>query len=455
MGKSMEMKNKISLPLLIVAALASQITWAGPAERAMAKRIHDRLTGVTVDSVDPDGAGPLKSPLTEMEELLMSDTTGKSAAEYAINTAQNPNAHYFYNVTLKNFAAPWTNEEQTVFTPLNDYTATVVGAIRDGLDFRRILYDDLLYVGTGVTAYSNSNNTHYEELEARNPATTGNLASGAVLQQRTQSSVRSGVPAAGIMTSRAGAMAFFSGGTNRAMFRFTLMNHLCIDLEPLKDVTRTPDHVRRDVSRSPGGDSRIFMNGCVGCHAGMDGMAGAFAKYEWDYGQGDGVMLYGAVGNSLFGNDGAADGIPDDISLKHNINGNNFEYGHITTDDGWINYWRNGPNSKLGVRPLDGPLASGWGWNPPGALPQPPGVTVDPDKGTSSGTGARSLGIELSGTRAFAQCQVDKAFKAICLRDPNVFSSDRIERDNIVSNFVGNNYDMREVFTDVAAYCKD
>src|SRR5210317_1207078 len=101
--------------------------------------------------------------------------------------------------------------------------------------------------------------------------------------QATQTSVRAGVTPAGIMTSRAAAMAFFSDGTNRAMFRFTLMNHLCTDLEPLKDTSRTPDRVRRDVSRSPGGDSRIFLNGCVGCHAGMDGMAGAFAYYEWDY----------------------------------------------------------------------------------------------------------------------------------------------------------------------------
>ena len=65
----------------------------------------------------------------------------------------NPPTHTtFYNVTLKNFAAPWTNEAQTVFTPLNDYSATVIGTIRDGLDFRRILYDDLLYIGNaGVT----------------------------------------------------------------------------------------------------------------------------------------------------------------------------------------------------------------------------------------------------------------------------------------------------------------
>ncbi len=436
MGISMGMKNKISLPLLIIAALTSQPLWADAQDRAQAKRIHDRLTGVSASNATIDA----------MEALLISDASGKDAAEYAIDTALNPDARYFYNVTLKNFAAPWTNEEQTVFTALNDYSATVVGLIRDGGDFRQILHGDIIYrgdPGLGIAAYSNIDNNHYEQLEALGP-TVGNLADPNILEGSitqpgiTQSSV-TGLPSgatAGVMTSRAGAMAFYSAGTNRAMFRFTLMNHLCTDLEPLKDVSRSPDKVRRDVSRSPGGDSRLYLNGCVGCHAGMDGMAGAFAYYEWD--SAAGRMLYQDIGNTaLFDANG--------VSLKHNINENNFEYGHITTDDSWINYWRNGPNSKLGLRPVeDGPLASGWG-----------PLTNSDAKGHETGNGAKSLGIELANSKAFAQCQVDKAFKAICLRDPNVFAADRSTRDGIVTDFVGTyNYDMREVFTDVAAYCK-
>ena len=421
-----------------------QSSWAGDLERRQAHRINNRLTG----TVAPN------STIDAMETLLLSDPSGKSAATYAIDTASNPAARSFYNVTLKNFATPWTNEEQTVFAELNDYSATVIGAIRDGLDFRRILYDDLLYVGNNTPAYNNDNNTHYATLEGLDPATTGNLANSSVLQQTTQTSVRPGVAPAGIMTSRAGAMAFYSDGTNRAMFRFTLMNHLCTDLEPLKDNTRTPDHVRRDVSRSPGGDSRIFMNGCVGCHAGMDGMAGAYAYYEWVYtnDKTDGHLEYQNTGNTA-----KFDPVTG-VSLKHNINGTNFEYGYITTDDSWVNYWRNGPNSILGNRPGD----PGIGWRHPADGTD--GITTDP-KGNSVGSGARTLGIELANSRAFAQCQVDKVFEAVCLRDPNVFAADRSERDNIVSNFITPNtnaatgntdgpYDMREVFTDVAAYCK-
>jgi len=434
----MEISKTIAPLLAAVLLLLSQPAWSGADERNQAKRIHDRLTGVNATNAVIDDMEHLLNnngnslPAIPGSPAYFGDTSGKSAAQYAIDTVRNPNAHYFYNVTLKNFAAPWTNEAQTVFVPLNDYSATVVGAIRDDVDFREILYGDLVYVGRagGISPYENDNNDHYEDLEELGPV-DGDLSDPAILERDKQSFV-TGLPedaTAGIMTSRAAAMAFFSDGTNRAMFRFTLMNHLCTDLEPLKDASRIPDHVRRDVSRSPGGDSRIFLNGCVGCHAGMDGMAGAYAYYEWNYPPND------IPGGFLEFTDGA-------VSLKHNINPNNFEHGHITLDDSWINYWRNGPNSKLGVRP--GQAGSGWGH---------PAEVLD-SKGNATGTGARSLGVELATSKAFAQCQVDKVFKAVCLRDANVFDADRDERDDFVTNFRDSGYKMREVFTDVAAYCK-
>ncbi len=422
----MERTRRIPLILFTVTLLAIQTSWAGPTERNQAKRIHDRLTGVTAENATIDA----------MEQLLLGndvvpysgDTTGKTAAQYAIDTATNSTgARYFYNVTLKNFAAPWTNEEQTVFTPLNDYSATVIGLIRDGEDFRRVLYDDVIYHANPTVNpdYSMSNNTHYETLEALGPI-AGDLSDNSILVPDLQSNVTTLGPGptggtAGIMTSRAASMAFYSDGTNRAMFRFTLMNHLCTDLEPLKDVSRAPSRVRRDVSRSPGGDSRIFLNACVGCHAGMDGMAGAYAYYEWNYTNDK------SDGNLVF--------TPGSVSGKHNINPNNFEYGYVTTDDSWINYWRNGQNWLLG-------------WNAYA------GLALD-GKGNATGNGAKSLGQELANSTAFAQCQVDKVFKSVCLRDPNIQSADRAVRDTIRDAFMGAyNYDMREVFTDVAAHCK-
>src|SRR5207248_1332237 len=106
----------------------------------------------------------------------------------------------------------------------------------------------------------------------------------AALKRTTQSGAY-GIPVqatAGLITTRGAASAFFINGTNRAMFRFTMINHLCHDMETVMDITRPADRIRQDVARSPGGDSRVFLNNCVGCHSGMDPMAQAFAYYNFD-----------------------------------------------------------------------------------------------------------------------------------------------------------------------------
>ena len=404
-------KQSLLLFTLGIALLFSQPAGADAEQRRQAKRIHDRLTGIP----------PGETVLSEMEILLADSTGGKSAAELAMENAA------FYNVTLKNFVAPWTNEEQSVFVPLNDYSATVIGMIRDDVDFREILYGDILYTGNNSPAYANTNNLHYESLETLGPI-AGNLADDTILTRQTQSAV-SGLDSAataGIMTSRAASRAFFHLGTNRAMFRFTLINHLCTDLEPLKDNSRIPDRVHQDVTRSPGGDSRIYLNSCVGCHAGMDGMMGAFAHYELEFTEDSDGNVIEDTAQLIY--------TPATVQAKFLINENNFKPGFITTDDSWINYWRNGQNALLG-------------WSN-----SSPGVVLD-EKGHATGNGAKSLGVELANSDAFAQCQVKKAFQAVCLREPGD-TADRSEVNSIVTDFKSGGYRMKQVFRDVAAYCK-
>jgi hypothetical protein len=313
----------------------------------------------------------------------------------------------FYNVTLKNFATPWTNEDQSVFAPLNDYTATVIGMIRDDVPFNTLLSADLVYTGQPsltIPSYSISDNAHYAALESQGIDLEANLV------PMSQSALSNGVlppsATAGVMTTRAAAAAFFSAGTNRAMFRFTLMNHLCNDLEQVKDITRSPDRIRQDVSRSPGGDSRIYMNSCIGCHSGMDPMAQAFAYYEYNE------------------NTGAIEYTPGAVQQKYLINSDTFKYGYITPDDSWDNYWRSGQNALLG-------------WDT--ALP-------------GSGNGAKTLGEELANSDAFAQCQVEKVFRTVCLREPGD-SADRAEVATITSDFRISNYNMKTVFAETAVYC--
>ena len=76
----------------------------------------------------------------------------------------------FYSVTLKNFATPWTNRDQTVFAPLNDYTATVIGMVRDDADFRGAAFRrHRLYRQRHLAGLlERPSNAHYEALESNN-----------------------------------------------------------------------------------------------------------------------------------------------------------------------------------------------------------------------------------------------------------------------------------------------
>ncbi len=387
---------------LIAGILLS--TAASADSRDEAKRIHDRIAGV------PPDESTLAAMATDIDAGRPLD-----AADLATESPE------FYSVTLKNFAAPWTNRDGSVFVPLNDYIATIIGIVRDGVDFREILTGDILYVGSapGLPAYSTSSNAHYQALEAQGADLK------AVLVRTTQSSM-TGLPpeaTAGVMTTRAAAKAFFINGTNRAMFRFTMKNHLCNDMEQVLEITRPPDRIRQDVSRSPGGDSRVFLNNCIGCHSGMDPMAQSFAYYDYEY---DPVSdPDGEAGRIHYNGVNVTD--PDTgtrVEEKYFHNATNFPYGFATPDDSWDNYWRQGPNSLLG-----------WDSSLPG-----------------SGSGAKTMGQELSHSEAFAQCQVKKVFRAVCLRSPED-AADRNQIDTMVGSLESDGYDLKRTFAESAVYC--
>lgn len=377
-------------PLLLALLVTGSVcdAFAGPREQA--RRMHDRLAGVP----------PSETVLDAMEqELVLGDGIG--AAYMAMDNEA------FYSVTLKNFASPWTNRDQSAFVPLNDYSATVIGMVRDDVPFDWVLSADILYVGAddlpGVPPYSMTSNAHYEALEA----TDADLSSPDVLVATTQSA-RTDLPfsgIAGVMSTRAAAEAFFVAGTNRAMLRFTLMNHMCRDLEQFFDTARPADRIRQDVSRSPGGDSRVYLNNCVGCHSGMDPLAQAFAYHHYDEEAGRIVYSEGRVQAKYFNNE------------------DTFPFGFVTPDDSWDNYWREGRNAVLG-------------W-----------------QGAGSGNGAASMGAELAASDAFAQCQVEKVFRTVCLRPPSD-AEDRAEVDAIVGAFVSNGYRLKQVFAETALHCR-
>jgi hypothetical protein len=396
MSIASNMKSPVSRRAARAAATAacSILLQVGPAAPAFAdatsqaQRIYQRIAGVE----------PPAATLTTMA----ADITGGNPLAAAQLATADPS---FYNVVLKNFVTPWTNRNQTVFAPLNDYTATVIGMVRDDVAFNTVLSADILYKSnaSGLPPVSAANNNHYATAE------TNGVDLKATLIATTQSAAY-GLPTAataGVMTTRGASSAFFINGTNRAMFRFTLINHLCTDLNPIMDITRPPDRVRQDVSRSPGGDSRIFLNNCIGCHAAMDPMAQAFAYYNFD----------GVTTNETFYTQGV-------VQAKYQINIQNFNQGFITPDDSWSNRWRQGPNQVLG-------------WS--AALP-------------GSGSGAKSLGQELAGSSAFANCQVQKVFQAVCFRAPQN-QADRTQVATMVSDFTAGGFRLKQIFAETAVYC--
>jgi hypothetical protein len=417
------MARHLAITVVLCAAFASN-SLAGP--RDQAKRIHDRLTGVPASD----------AMLDAMESSISGGGGAVDAALYAIDGAPGVAATGdFYTVTLKNWATPWTNEAQDVFAPLNDYSATVIGIVRDGVDFRELLSADILYRGNlaGIPAYGAADNDHYAFLEASGES----LADPAVLV-RDQQSTLTGLPAeatAGVMTTRAAARAFFVDGTNRAMLRFTLLNHLCMDMEQLKDGAAPTDRIRQDVSRSPGGDSTLFLNQCVDCHAGMDPLAQAFAYYDFPYpGEEQAPGLELEQRKDL----GQIEYTGGSVQRKYLINGATFPTGYVTPNDHWTNYWRLGDNSGR------------IGWRGQAGNDSPIDMALDP--AYSEGDGAASLGRELANTEAFAYCQVRKAFRTVCLREPKPDAGDVQAVESLVGtlNASGN---MKRVFAEAAAYC--
>jgi len=393
-GSSRARSASVAASVLLLMQLAAT-AHAGPNEQA--KRIYERIVGEE----------PPPATLTAMATAITNSPGQAGLVAAATIATQAPD---FYNVTVKNMVTPWSNRDQTVFAPLNDYTATVIGMVRDDVPFNTALSADILYTvnAPGLPAPSNSSNSHYATAE------TNGVDLSSTLKQTTQSGTY-GTPTgatAGLITTYGAEAAFFINGTNRAMFRFTMINHLCNDMQTLTDTTRPTDRIRQDVARSPGGDSRVFLNTCVGCHSGMDPMAQAFAYYNFN----------GTVGAVV--NTGTMQYTAGQVQPKYFINSTNFTFGFVTPDDSWSNRWRSGVNASFG-------------WSP--SLP-------------GSGNGAKSLGQEIESSTGFAQCQVTKVFQTVCFRAPQS-SADMATVAAITQSFQSGGYKLKQVFQLAAAAC--
>lgn len=367
---------------LFCLALSFAASPAYSTARDQAYRMHSRLAGVP----------PAAAVLDQMEALIK---TGKldDAAKIAMS---NPS---FYNLTLKNWVAPWTNKDQSIRAPLNDYSATIIGMVRDDIAFTEVLSGDLIYVGkaglTGVPAYSLANNDHYAALETQAIDLMANL------EKQTQSTVTQLGETAGVMTTRGFGSSFFFDGTNRAAVRFTLLTYLCNDLEQLADTTIPDFRIRRDVDRQPGGDANVFRNKCAGCHNVQDPLGGAFAHFDFV----NNTVVYDAT----------------KVMDKMNKNSATFPDGYVVSDDGWLNMSTTGQNARIG-------------WN-----------------GDQSGNGAKAYGRMLTATDEFPVCMAKRVKNAVCLTPVKDIQDDEVR--DLAAQFKADNYNMKNLFAHTVSEC--
>lgn len=377
------MKIYLLLTLMISAGTAFAQS-ATP--REIAWKLHNRIAGVP----------PKPDVLANMESMIRAGDIEDAAHE----AMKHRN---FVNITLKNWVKAWSNREQSNRVEFNDHTATLIGMIRDDVSFDRALYDDVYYVVNGSNqAHSATSNAHYQSAENQRL----DFSNPNVLVPASQAT-RLGIPAnavSGVITTRQSGAAFFSAGTNRRINRFTFMNFLCNDYEQIHDVSTPSYHIGRDVERTPGGDSRTFLNKCAGCHAGQDALRGAYAYYDFTNNQ----LTY----------------TPGTVVRKINLNVL-YSAGKMTTNDQWENLWGLPGSQNQGILGFRGPL---------------------------SGNGAKSMNQMLARSEGFANCMAKKTFELVCMKVP-VNTDDKTFVKAQARIFEQNGYKMKDLIAKTSAGC--
>jgi hypothetical protein len=388
---------------LLSALLAPQAWAAGDIEtaRAAVTTVYKRLASIPPTQAELEGWA--------QQYVDAADAAAERGVLLTVADAATTNDNFYQNTVL-NFAEPETNESFEITNELTDHTATIVGMVRDEVDYRQVLYGDIIYIpnpNLGLSPYALTDNQAYEDLQ--NAYETGAQPFGSSLQQAAQSATTGFPIQAGIYTTRGYGSVFYNAGTNRAPVRYTFVNYICRDMEELSDVTRPDIYVRRDVDRTPGGDGEKFRTECVGCHAGMDPQTKAFAYLNWEEnGNNDMTITY------------AQQPVP-----KVNRNNDTFPNGAVVQDDAWLNIWYEGANADLG-------------WNPE----------------MKSGTGPASWGESIATTDMFPSCMAERVYKTVCFKS-NMNTRDKANLRSLSKQFVDDGYNMKNLFKNAAVECVD
>ncbi len=410
-------------------------------------RLFQRLSGVP----------PTSGELSQIEDLAAANNL-KGIAELATNTRG------FINTTVKAWAAPMSNVSAQASVEFNDFTATIVGLVRDEAPLDQMMWDDVTYVGNranllavvgnpiSVPQPAYYRNDHWRQLELKGV----DLNDPSLFERALQSSLSDARGAAllpeqtmGVMTSHASAEAFLQAGTNRRMVRFMLIDFMCVDMEQLHDTTLSDFMVRRDVPRNAGGDSRTYINTCAGCHAGMDPLANAFNLYDTFTVVGGMQEPLGIMVKYDSAKVQNIPGLPQnkaetmvEQANKVTRNYQNYPEGfRPRQQDGnierWVNQWTVGQNSFLGFR-------------------TPAKQVGEPDSDVPNinmGNGIKSLGRVFGATTQFSRCMAQRAYSSVCNRKAPYSQKEIGLFANLAESFDNQGRSGKALFVDSAVAC--
>lgn len=393
-----------------------------------AQTLFTRITGTKT---------PIDNPMIGQMADLIDSNQAMAAAGLA---TQDSN---FLNITVRDMGSRMSNREEVISAPLTDFTATLIGIVRDGVDARAMVNSNITYVADPTKAAVPSNqvrdlltsNRHYEALEA------GKFDLKKVLVPSTQF-VYDGTKAvphpdpAGLITSRSFMEAHAIAGTNRRLVEYSFREFLCTPIDKWADSNGSDGPIGRDIDRFPGGSHSKFTTSCRACHSRMDPLRSAFAYMTFSNSFAKHSMIVNRLAADSNGEDmnmGMAMGLTaadpfwltDEgkkdaqnvafVAKKMNHNFHVFPGGRVIKSDAFSN------------AAIDTWGQSYFGW-----------------RGKTTGRGIKEFGTMIGNAEQFSRCLAKRVFTSVCKREPQSFDDALIKKS--AEEFESNGYKLDYLF---------
>lgn len=413
-----------------------------------AQKIFQMMNGVST---------PIYNPRLKQMAQLIDENRLFDAAGYAIEDNNGPDfsnpsdtTYYnpsFYNITLRDFAAPMSTREETVNAELNDFVATIIGNVRDNLSAKELLTGNYIYMANPSRAAVPANierdivrsNLHYSSLA------TGGFNLARVLIKAPQKLFNGSIivdnpDSAGLLTTRAFMAAHAIAGTNRRLVEYTFREFMCTPMEKWAYSQGSDDRIGRDIDRIPGGSATKFVQNCRSCHTRLDPLRGAFAYYTFsnnyikntlvsphtsdfniDEDTSDLVMTGLRAGDNGSKNLPASGNYVNYVVKKMNHNDYVFNGGFVTSDNGFMNTVTESEGAKY------------FGW-----------------RSSMSGKGVRDFGMMVAQSEGFSRCMTKRVFKTLCKREAQASEESLIH--TTANEFEAQGYKLKYLFKKVAGF---